>query len=389
MKIYHISDLHIGKQLHYYDLKEEQEKVLRLIVEKVREGRPDVLLIAGDVYDRAVPSGEAHEMFGAFLEGLAEIQPRIPVLIIAGNHDNASRLGFASGFLRKSKIWISVMPPVTGQEHLEKVVLSDTFGDVNFYLLPFTKPGYVRQLFPGEEIENYDMAVRRLLEREEIDFTKRNVLMAHQFFVAGDWQPEKSDSEMTYVTVGGIDSVDVSCVRDFDYVALGHIHGAQKIGGEHIRYSGTPLKYSVSEEKQEKGITVVTLGEKGKPNQYDRIPLVIKPDVRSIKGTLNEVLEAATEENKDDYVSIILTDEDVYRPKDQLEEKYSHILEVRFDNKRTRARLKLEEGQPESLDPLPAFAEFYQELNGQPLSGREEAVMTQVIDEVRQRLEEE
>lgn len=389
MKIFHISDLHIGKQLHYYDLKEEQERMLRMIVEKVREGRPDVLLIAGDVYDRAVPSGEAHEMFGAFLEQLAEIQPQIPVLIIAGNHDNASRLGFASGFLRKSKIWISVMPPQREEEHLEKVVLSDEFGEVNFYLLPFTKPGYVRQLFPGEETGDYDTAVRRVLEREKIDFSGRNVLVAHQFFVSGSDQPEKSDSELACITVGGIDSVDVSCVQRFDYVALGHIHGAQKIGAEHIRYSGTPLKYSVSEEKHEKGITVVTLGDKGTRNLYEKISLNIKPDVRSIRGTLAEVLDAASEENRDDYVSIILTDEDVYRPKDQLEEKYSRILDVRFDNSRTRARLDMEEGASGEPDPLSAFSEFYQELNGQPLSEKEEAVMAQVIDEVQQRLEEE
>lgn len=383
MRIFHISDLHIGKQLHLYNLKESQQSALAQIIQRAEEYMPDVIIIAGDIYDKAIPSGEACELLDDFLNGLAEITPPIPVLMIAGNHDNAARLKFASSFLRKHNIHIAVLPPGTEEEHLEKITLRDAYGEVDFYLLPFTKPGYVRHLFEEGTVTDYHSAVAELIKREQIDYTRRNVLVAHQFFVSQGKEPEKSDSEIAYISVGGLDSVDVSCVMDFDYVALGHIHGAQKIGADHIRYSGTPLKYSVSEEHHKKGILMVTLGEKGTENQYERIPIEVKPDVRSIRGSLREVIGQATEENRDDYVSITLTDEALYRPKDQLEEHYSHILEVRVDNRRTRARLEDADMQGETLDPLAAFTEFYQEMNGQPMSGKEEEVLLQVIEQAK------
>ncbi len=386
MKLFHISDLHIGRQLYYYDLRACQEDALSQIVSRVMEYRPDVVLIAGDIYDRSSPSGEAYELFDQFLNQLADIRPSIPVLIIAGNHDNAKRLKFASSFFAKNKIYIAAMPPRREEEHLKKVMLEDSCGPVNFYLLPFLKPGYVRGLFEEGTVTDYDSAVRAVLEREEIDFSVRNVLVAHQFFVSGGSLPETCDSEFAAISVGGIDSVDVDCVRQFDYVALGHLHGAQRVGAEHIRYSGSPLKYSVSEEHHEKGIQMVTLGAKGQEPALETIPIHPLRQVRSIRGTLGSVLAAATEENREDYVSITLTDEDVYRPRDILEEQYSHILEVRVDNRRTRARLESEDAGSGSPDPLEAFAEFYQEMNGQPMSGGEEAVMREIIDDARQKL---
>lgn len=383
MKLFHISDLHIGRQLHSYNLREIQEAVFKQIAELAEQYRPDVIMIAGDIYDKSVPSGEAYDIFDMFLNRLADIQPSIPVLMIAGNHDSAARLKFASSFLKKHNIHISTMPPQSENEFLEKITLQDEYGDVDFYLLPFTKPGYVRKLFEEGVITDYNSAIRELVAREEIDYRKRNVLIAHQFFVDGGTHPQTSDSELTRISVGGIDSVDVSCVRQFDYVALGHIHGEQKIGEEYIRYSGTPLKYSVSEEDHQKGILMVTLGEKCCPNQYEQIPLAIQPDVRSICGTLQEVKQLADEDNRDDYVSITLTDENLYRPKDQLEEYYTHILEVRIDNKRTRTLLENEKAPEKNLDPLTAFREFYQEMNGQPLSEKEEEILTAIIDEAK------
>lgn len=385
MRIFHISDLHIGKQLYYYDLRECQEDALLQIVLRAGEYRPDVILIAGDIYDKSVPSGDAYELFDKFLNHLADIRPSIPVLIIAGNHDNAKRLKFASSFLQKNNIYIETMPPQKEEEHLKKVVLQDEYGPVNFYLLPFLKPGYVRGLFEEGVVTDYNSAVRAVLGREQIDASQRNVLVAHQFFVSGGNGPETCDSELASISVGGIDSVDVDCVRQFDYVALGHIHGAQRIGKEHIRYSGTPLKYSVSEEHHRKGIQLVTLGEKGNAVSRETIPIHPLREVRSIRGTMEEVLAAVTEENRDDYVSITLTDEDVYRPKDLLEEHYSHILEVRVDNRRTRARLEFEDALSGNPDPLESFAEFYQEMNGQPISQEEEAVLKEIIDEARQK----
>lgn len=389
MKIFHISDLHIGKQLHLYNLKESQQSALAQIIQRTQEYRPDVMIIAGDIYDKAVPSGEAYEMLDDFLNSLSEITPSMPVLMIAGNHDNAARLNFASSFFRKHNIHIAVLPPRAEEEHLQKITLRDEYGEMDFYLLPFTKPGYVRHLFKEGTVTDYHSAVAELIKRENIDYSRRNVLAAHQFFVSQGKEPEKSDSEIAYISVGGLDSVDVSCVMDFDYVALGHIHGAQKIGADHIRYSGTPLKYSVSEEHHKKGILMVTMGEKGSENHYERIPIEVKPDVRSIRGTLQEVIAQKTEENKDDYVSITLTDDALYCPKEQLEEHYSHILDVRVDNQRTRSRLEDVTVREETLDPLSAFRVFYQEMNGQPLSEKEEEVLQQVIEQAKNDEEQE
>ncbi len=383
MKLFHISDLHIGKQLHYYNLKDLQTEILCQIVKMAKEHRPDVILIAGDIYDKSVPSGEAYEIFDEFLNRLADINPSIPVLIIAGNHDSAMRLKFASSFLEKNNIHISVLPPQSGEEYLKKITLHDQYGNVNFYMLPFTKPAYVRNLFEDGTAEDYNSAVRAVIEREKIDTAERNVLIAHQFFVSNTTEPEKCDSELAYISVGGIDSVDIDCIRIFDYVALGHIHGPQCIGENYIRYSGTPLKYSVSEERHQKGITVVTLEEKNTSLKYDHIPLCASRDVRSITGTLEQVIAAASGKNRSDYVSITLTNEEsLYRPKDQLEEHYDNILEVKLENKRTQSRLENVENTEEILYPIDAFRDFYQIINNQPVSSVEEELMSEIISEI-------
>ena len=385
MKIFHISDLHIGKQLHYYNLREEQEDILDKIVYAVEQHQPDALVIAGDIYDKSTPSAEAYEIFDRFLNRLAELDGRMAVLVIAGNHDNASRLSYASEFLEKSRIYVSAKAPAQ-EEYLKKITLSDEYGDVDFYLLPFIRPRDVRHLFEEGVVTSYDTAVAAVLERESVDYSRRNVLVAHQFFVAGDSAPERCDSEQTYIAVGGIDSVDVRHVEQFDYVALGHIHGAQKMGGEHIRYSGTPLKYSVSETHHHKGITVITMQEKGAPLQIERLSLEPLHDVRKLEGTLEELLcmeDAPVEE----YTSITLTDEEgLYRPKDQLEERYHRILEVRMDNARVRHKLEHTMSSEEQLTPFEAFMEFYQEMNGQPMSEEERRVIADVIETAEERV---
>lgn len=380
MKLFHISDLHIGKQLHRFDLIEDQKNILEEIVACAKKHRPDVILIAGDIYDKAAPSGEAYDLFDYFLNLLASVQPHIPVLIIAGNHDNASRLHFGASFLEKSDIHISVLPPRKEDEHLLHYTLQDEYGDVTFYLLPFTKPSLVRGLFTEEETPNYQNAIARVIEREQIDYAKRNVLLAHQFFVCGDSKPETCDSETTYISVGGIDCVDIACVKNFDYVALGHLHGAQKIGENYIRYSGTPLKYSVSEAMQNKGITMVTLGKKGEPVEIETIPLHAMADVKALRGNLQDILAMATPENKSDYVSVTITDENVYRPKEILEEYFEKILEVRVDNMRTRNRLEVVEYVEENQDVFSVLSDFYQEMNGQPMTEDEAKLMAEIID---------
>lgn len=412
MRFFHISDLHIGKQLYHYSLKEAQQAILEQIVERVREYRPDALLIAGDIFDKSVPSGEAYLLFDAFLDQLAEVEPQVPVLAVAGNHDSGERLQYAASFLEKQQIHIAAFPPDEEGERLKKVTLEDPFGPVDIYLLPFTKPSYVRHLFPEGKAVSYDEAVGAVLEREDLDLTRRNVLLSHQFYVSGSQRPFVSASEQGYLThgggqtaeaflpisVGGIDSVDVSRVRRFDYVALGHLHGAQWIGRPEIRYCGTPLKYSVSEEKQEKSITLVTLGAKGTEVKIETIPLKARQDVRTERGTLEEVIGRAERRIKekgtacrgrecageglpeDDFVSITLTDEkELFCPRERLEEHYSHILEVRVDNSRTRARLQAGVDGPVTLDPMELFRRFYQEMQGCPMSQEEEEILGDVI----------
>lgn len=384
MKLFHISDLHIGKQLHYYNLKDNQVEILGQIVEKAKEFQPSAILIAGDIYDKSVPSAEAYSIFDRFLNDLSDIRPSIPILIIAGNHDSAERLNYASSFLEKHNIIISVMPPQKEEEFLKKVVLEDEYGPVNFYLLPFVKPGYVRHLFEDGIVNSYHTAVAALIEREKIDENERNILLSHQFYVAGDISPETCESEQVFISVGGIDSVDINAVKIFDYVALGHLHGAQQIGEKHIRYSGTPLKYSISEEKHKKSITLVTLNHKGQEPIIESIPLLATQDVRKEKGTLSEIINRATEQNRHDFISVTLTDEsDLFKPKDQLEEYYDHILEIKVENSRTRAQLENTSGETTVLNPYEAFQDFYQEMQGAPMNNEEENIMMDVINAVK------
>ncbi len=383
MKFFHISDLHLGRQLGGYDLANTQRFMLRQIVRKAGEVRPDAIVIAGDVYDKAVPSGEAFSLLDDFLCDLGEIRPAIPVMIIAGNHDSAVRLSFASGFLEKHQIYISVMPPQREEDHLRKVVLRDEYGPVNFYLLPFMKPGYVRGLFPDRAL-SYETAFAGVLEREEMDLSERNVLVAHQFFVSGQTGPEKCESELAHFSVGGVDSIDTGVVRDLDYVALGHIHGRQSIGGPRIRYSGTPYKYSVSEAGHKKSITLVTLGEKGSQPDISFIDLECRPDVRKLSGSLSEVIAAAGT-GCDDYVSITLTDEDLVRPRDFLDEVYSRILEVRVDNTRTRTMLTEQAALEDFPEPSQAFADFYREVNGTEMTEVQKAVIEDVVESLKRR----
>ncbi len=385
MKIFHISDLHLGRQLGGWDLAESQRFMLGQIVDKARQVRPDAIVIAGDIYDKAVPSGEAFSLLDDFLCDLGDITPAIPVMIIAGNHDSAVRLNFASSFLEKHQIYISVMPPQAEEEHLKKVVLHDEHGPVNFYLLPFTKPGYVRGLFHDKSL-SYEDAFAGILGREKIDFSQRNVLAAHQFFVSGQKSPEKCESELAYLSVGGVDSIDTHVVSDFDYVALGHIHGRQSIGGPHIRYSGTPYKYSVSETGHHKCITLVTLGEKGSTPEITFLDLECKPEVRKLRGSLEEIIAGAAD-GCDDYVSITLMDENPVRPRDFLDEVFTRILEIRVDNTQTRTMLTARETAEDFPEPSSAFADFYREINGADMNEAQQVIVEDVVESLKGREE--
>lgn len=380
MRFFHLSDLHIGKQLHHYSLKEDQTVILNEIISLAESLRPDAVVIAGDVYDKSVPSAEAVTLFDDFLTRMSAITPAIPILIISGNHDSAERLRYAAGILKKYYIYLAGNVPGNEEEYIQKVTLEDEYGEVDFYLLPFLKPSYVKNVFPGEVIESYTEAVAKLIEREKILFdSKRNVLVSHQFYT-GSEKPETCDSEV--ISVGGIDNVDIEAVKPFDYVALGHLHGRQKVGEPHIRYCGTPLKYSVSEAGHEKCLTMVTLKEKGTAPEIAEIPFHPIRDVRKKKGTLSELLAQAKSEEADDYVSITLTDEvDPYHPKEQLEEVYSHILEVRIDNTRTRRKLSEFAEEVSVKDPFAAFEDFYLEMQGRKLTEEETSLMREIFEQ--------
>ena len=380
MKFFHLSDLHIGKQLHRYNLKEDQQVILKEVITYAKELRPDAIVIAGDIYDKSVPSAEAVNVFDEFLTDLSEITPEIPILIISGNHDSPDRLKYASEILKRHHIYLAGNVPERPEEHIEKVTLHDAYGEVDFYLLPFMKPAYVKNIFVDGTPETYSDAVKEIIKREKIDYKdKRNVLVSHQFYVGEKAEsPETCDSEV--FSVGGIDNVDIGSVKEFDYVALGHLHGAQCIGKPEIRYCGTLF----SESTQNKSLTVVTLKAKGEKPEIENYPLHPLRDVRKKKGTLDEIIKEAQETEKDDYISITLTDEiDPYKPKEQLERIFSHILEIRVDNQRTRTKLKEMDEELVMKDPFTSFAEFYKEMQGREMNGEEETIMKEIFDKAK------
>lgn len=382
MRFFHLSDLHIGKHLHHYNLKEDQQHILGEIVAYAKEIHPDAIVIAGDIYDKSVPSAEAVTIFDDFLTDLAAIEPAIPVMMISGNHDSAERLQYASRILRKYHVHLSGHVPAAPEEYLHKVTLEDAYGEVTFYLLPFMKPSYVRNVCE-EPLESYTDAVKMIIDRENIDAAKRNVLISHQFYTNGGEKPETCDSEV--ISVGGIDHVDISAVKKFDYVALGHIHRGQIVGKSQIRYCGTPLKYSVSESEHEKYLTMITLKEKGEEPEITKLPLHPLRDVVKKKGELSDILAQASKEKAQDYVSITLTDEVApYRPKEQLENVYERILEIRMDNTRTRKKLVEEDEEEISLEPAKNFAEFFTEMQGRKMKPEEIEFMQNIFDQEKE-----
>ena len=287
MKFFHLSDLHIGKHLFYYSLLEDQKYVFHQILEAAKEEQPDAVLLCGDIYDKTIPSAEAVSLFDWFLTELKETLPKALLLIIAGNHDSGERLEFARELLGKEGVFIAGLPPREADEKIRKVTMTDSAGEVCFYLLPFTKPSHLRKKYEEEKIDSYEDAVKKLLEEEEIDTTKRNVLLSHQFYLSGGSEPLTCDSEIRMA--GGIDEIDTRLLEDFDYVALGHIHRAQRIGKRQCYYSGTPLKYSVSEASHEKSFQIVELGEKGQEPVVRKKQLKPLRELCVLRGTLQEV----------------------------------------------------------------------------------------------------
>ena len=374
MKIMHLSDLHLGKRVNEFSMLEDQEYILTKIVNIIDEQLPEAIIIAGDVYDKAVPSAEAVELFDDFLVRLSK--RNLKVFVISGNHDSAERIAFGGRLMDKSGIYMS--PVYNG--HIEPIALGDDFGNVNFYLLPFVKPSNVRRFYPDNEIATYTDAIKVSVENMNIDQSERNIMVTHQF-VTGAMRTESED-----ISVGGTDNVDVSVLDGFDYVALGHIHRAQKCGREYVRYSGTPLKYSFSEAKDVKTVTVVEMKEKGSV-ELSFIPLTPKRDLVEIKGSYNELTLKSFYEGTsydDDYMHITLTDEeDIPDVLTKLRVIYKNIMKLDYDNLRTRHTAEINGATDVAAkSPLEHFGEFYEQQNGQAMSDEQVEFMTDIIEQI-------
>ena len=364
MRFIHLSDLHIGKRVNGFPMLEDQRYILEQILERTKESAADAVIIAGDIYDKPVPSAEAVDLFDDFLVGLTKLG--VMVFLISGNHDSAERISYAGRLLRESQVYIS--PRFDGTIH--PIPVSDDYGIVNVYLIPYIHPSLVRNAWPEEKIGSYDDAMRVLLEKAGVDPSARNLAVVHQFVTAGGQSPEETDSEEKHV--GGLDNVDVSAFDAFDYVALGHLHGPQRIGRDTIRYAGSPLKYSFSEEKQNKSITLAELKEKGKVT-YDLLSLEAKRDLRTVRGTFEEVTspEFTARRKGDDYYRVILTDEnDVPNALSRLRRRfYENLMILEYDNTRTSSdvRIEAEEGEEEK-EPIEVLGDLYQMQNGREMS---------------------
>ena len=372
MKFAHISDLHLGKRLNEASLLTDQRHILRQILRILREERPDALLIAGDIYDKAVPPAEAVQLFDDFLSELAGLG--LETFIISGNHDSPERIAFGGRVMDRSGIHLS---PVYGGT-VKPTVLEDELGPVGVYMLPFIKPTHVRRWFPEEEIQSYTDALRVALTHLEPG-PERRVLVAHQFVTGA----ERSESEER--TVGGLDNVDAGVFSDFDYVALGHIHAAQSIGSERLRYCGTPLAYSFSECGQEKSVTFAQLGEKGTLRVYTA-PLEPLRPLRRLRGSFAELTgeACAAEHDREDYTHITLTDEeDVPEAMARLRRFYPNLLSLDYDNRRTRSSALVQAArEQEQKSPLDLLEEFYQQQNDRPMRAEQRAFAENLMKEI-------
>ncbi|SFG51495.1 exonuclease SbcCD subunit D [Oribacterium sp. WCC10] len=378
MTIYHLSDLHLGLKLINHDLMEDQRYILEKVITYAKEDKPDAILIAGDIYDKAIPPIEAVELFDDFILKLIEATPDSEIMLISGNHDSAPRVNVFRNILKRQKIRMIGTPPSKPDDHIEKVTLKDSFGPVNFYLLPFVKPSMINDIIGYDKNGNnfsYDESIHKLLNREEINEEERNILVSHQFYLPKGKTPdeiERMDSEMR--SVGNIDQVNADVLDRFDYAALGHIHKPMKVGSEFYRYCGTPLACSVSEAGQEKGIIKVTMEQKGHIST-EVLPLKPMRQVRVIKGILSEVLSQSC----DDYVTVILEDKvdmDVFDIQDRLRNAFPYLLEIRRETLR-KADYKLDFKPERALDPFELCNSFLKDLDDD-----EQEILKDVINSI-------
>ena len=369
----HLSDLHIGKKVNEYSMLQDQIYILKEILRIIDDEKVETVIIAGDVYDRSLPPNEALELFDEFLYQLSS--RNVNVFVISGNHDSPERISYGGRMMTENKIFLS--PVYDG--NVKPISLNDDYGEVNFYLLPFIRPADIRRYFPDENIENYTDAVKVAIDNMNVDFSERNILITHQFVTGA----ELSESED--IIVGGTDNVSGEVFDGFDYVALGHIHREQTVGKDNIRYCGTPLKYSFSEAKHIKSVTILDF--KDKENiEYSKIPLTPLRDMREISGTYDELTLKSNYENTnvDDYLHITLTDEeDIPDAIGKLRSIYPNIMKLDYDNLRTRGSGIVDAIENiESKSPFELFADLFKQQNNQDMSEEQEEIMRNLIDKI-------
>ena len=383
MKIIHTSDLHIGKSVNGFSMIEEQRHVLGQICDVVRQQKPDAVLIAGDVYDKSMPAAEAVQLFDEFLTNLSEsATPNAHIFIISGNHDSPERIAFGSQIMGRQNIHLS--PVYKGD--VKPVIISDKDGPVAFYMLPFIKPVNVRHFFENEEISTYTDAMRSAIAKMNIAKSMRNVLICHQFVT----NAVRSESEETIV--GGLDNVDAQVFADFDYVALGHLHRPQSCERPTIRYSGSPLKYSFSEVNDKKTITIADMDANGGV-EFNFIPTSPLHDWVDLRGTYNELTALQYYDSKpelrENYVRVTLTDEnDIPDAINKLRTIYHNIMEVLYDNKRTRTKSIVvnDIDATRQKTPTELFAEFYEMQNGESsLTAEQQSFINEIMERVQNR----
>ena len=377
MKLFHLSDLHIGKRVNEFSMIEDQKYILKRILDLAEEEKPDGIILAGDIYDKQIPSAEAVQVFDEFITRLAG--RAIPVFIISGNHDSAERLAFGGRLLNSRGIYLS--PVYDGS--VTKIPLKDQYGTVWIHLLPFIRPSTVRHVFENEAdlVTDVQTAAETVIRHMEIDLKDRNILVAHQF-VTGASRCESED-----VQVGGLDNIDAAVFTPFDYTALGHIHSPQTVGTDRVRYCGTPLKYSFSEVDQEKSITVVELEKKGTV-RTSLLPLKPLRDMRKLRGTYLELTDRSfyRDMNREDYIQVTLTDEDnVPDGLQKLRVIYPNIMQLLYDNQRTKTTQEVDAAQAvEKKTEIELFYEFYELQNNQPMTKQQKDFAEQLIREIKE-----
>lgn len=381
MRFFHLSDLHLGIKLYEHDLLKDQKTILDEIVALTRQYQPDAVVFAGDIYDRSVPPVEAVALFDDFMTQLRAALPNGEIMLISGNHDSAQRLDVFRSELSDRGIHMIGNPPMQKGETIERVTLTDDFGAVNFYLLPFVRPGMVRLVAGTKENGDnlsYPEAFSRLLALSPLNPNERNVLVSHQFFLpdGGDAENiERAENEVKQV--GNLDAIPASMIADFDYAALGHIHKPMKVGSETLRYCGTPMPYSLSEENQQKGILMVEMGAKGDV-RTTVLPLHPVHQVRKLRATREALLSGASE----DFVSICVTDAEAVEMvglRELLRAKYPNLLELRREREETVELAALQE-RTETLSPYELCLQFA----GERLNAEEKALLTEVMNAMKE-----